>query len=140
MKRALVIFLIIFVVMQFFQPQRENIAVEKNLEIKAEEQILQLFKTSCFDCHSNETKWPWYSQIAPFSWVVANHVNVGRTALNFSTWENYTKEEKEKKLKDIYRTAYASMPLPSYLYAHEDANLTKEQRRMIRDWTGVRNK
>ncbi|MDZ7818205.1 MAG: heme-binding domain-containing protein [Aliarcobacter sp.] len=140
MKRALLIFLIIFVVMQFFQPQRENIVVEKNLEIKAEEQVLQLFKTSCFDCHSNETKWPWYSQIAPFSWVVANHVNVGRTALNFSTWENYTEEEKAKKLKDIYRTAYASMPLPSYIYAHEEANLTKEQRKIIRDWTGVRSK
>lgn len=140
MKLALLIFLIIFIVMQFIQPNKENIVVDKNLEIKAPTEVMTLLKTSCFDCHSNETTWPWYSQIAPFSWVVANHVNTGRKALNFSTWENYSLQLKEEKLKAIYRTAYASMPLPSYIYAHEEANLTKEQRSMIRDWTGVRSK
>lgn len=140
MKLALLIFLIIFIVMQFIQPNKENIVVDKNLEIKAPTEVMTLLKTSCFDCHSNETTWPWYSQIAPFSWVVANHVNTGRKALNFSTWENYSPQLKEEKLKAIYRTAYASMPLPSYIYAHEEANLTKEQRSMIRDWTGVRSK
>ena len=140
MKLALLIFLIIFIVMQFIQPNKENIIVDKNLEIKAPTEVMNLLKTSCFDCHSNETTWPWYSKIAPFSWVVANHVNTGRKALNFSTWENYSPQLKEEKLKAIYRTAYASMPLPSYIYAHEEANLTKEQRSMIRDWTGVRSK
>ena len=140
MKLALLIFLIIFIVMQFIQPNKENIIVDKNLEIKAPTEVMTLLKTSCFDCHSNETTWPWYSQIAPFSWVVANHVNTGRKALNFSTWENYSPQLKEEKLKAIYRTAYASMPLPSYIYAHGEANLTKEQRSMIRDWTGVRSK
>ncbi len=140
MKLALLIFLIIFIVMQFIQPNKENIVVDKNLEIKAPTEVMSLLKTSCFDCHSNETTWPWYSQIAPFSWVVANHVNTGRKALNFSTWENYSPQLKEEKLKAIYRTAYASMPLPSYIYAHGEANLTKEQRSMIRDWTGVRSK
>ena len=140
MKLALLIFLIIFIVMQFIQPDKENIIVDKNLEIKAPTEVMTLLKTSCFDCHSNETTWPWYSKIAPFSWVVANHVNTGRKALNFSTWENYSPQLKEEKLKAIYRTAYASMPLPSYIYAHEEANLTKEQRSMIRDWTGVRSK
>lgn len=140
MKLALLIFLIIFIVMQFIQPNKENIVVDKNLEIKAPTEVMSLLKTSCFDCHSNETTWPWYSKIAPFSWVVANHVNTGRKALNFSTWENYSPQLKEEKLKAIYRTAYASMPLPSYIYAHEEANLTKEQRSMIRDWTGVRSK
>lgn len=140
MKLALLIFLIIFIVMQFIQLDKENIIVDKNLEIKAPTEVMTLLKTSCFDCHSNETTWPWYSKIAPFSWVVANHVNTGRKALNFSTWENYSPQLKEEKLKAIYRTAYASMPLPSYIYAHGEANLTKEQRSMIRDWTGVRSK
>lgn len=140
MKRALLIFLAIFVIMQFIRPDKTNIAIEKDLEIKADVEVMEIFKTSCYDCHSNETKWPWYSNISPFSWVVANHVNTGRTALNFSTWENYTQEEKELKLKNIYRTVYAAMPLPSYLYAHEEANLTKEQRSLVRDWTGVRRK
>lgn len=140
MKRALLIFFIVFVVMQFIRPNKENIAVQKELEIKANDKVMSMLKTSCFDCHSNETVWPWYSQIAPFSWVISTHVTEGRKALNFSTWENYTPEQKEEKTKALYRTAYASMPLPSYLYMHEDANLTKEQRSMIRDWTGVRPK
>ena len=140
MKRALLIFFIVFVVMQFIRPQKENFAVQKELEIKANEEVMNILKTSCFDCHSNKTVWPWYSQIAPFSWVISTHVTQGRKALNFSTWENYTPEQKEEKIKALYRTAYASMPLPSYLYIHEDANLTKEQRSMIRDWTGVRPK
>lgn len=140
MKRALLILFIIFVVMQFIRPNRENFAVQKELEIKANEEVMGMLKTSCFDCHSNETVWPWYSQIAPFSWVISTHVTEGKKALNFSTWENYTQEQKEEKTKALYRTVYASMPLPSYLYIHENANLTKEQRKIIRDWTGVRSK
>jgi hypothetical protein len=140
MKRALLIFLIVFIVMQFIRPDKNNIAVQRDLEIKADVEVMQIFQAACYDCHSNETKWPWYSNISPFSWVVSNHVTQGRKALNFSTWENYTQEEKDKKIKDIYRTAYASMPLPSYIFAHEEANLTKEQRTFIRNWTGVRHK
>ena len=140
MKRALFIFLIIFIVMQFIQPERINIAVERNVEIHTPIEITQIFQTACYDCHSNETKWPWYSDIAPFSWVIANHVTQGRKALNFSIWEKYNEEEKKEHLKDIYRTAYASMPLPSYIFAHEEADLTKEQRNAIRDWTGVRSR
>ena len=140
MKRALLILFIIFVVMQFIRPNKENFVVQKDLEIKANEEVMTMLKTSCFDCHSNETVWPWYSQIAPFSWVISTHVNNGRKALNFSTWENYTPEQKEEKTKALFRTAYASMPLQSYLYIHKNANLTKEQRKIIRDWTGVKSK
>ncbi len=141
MKRTLLIFFIIFILMQFIQTNKENIAQEKNLEMKVDNiEVYNILKTACYDCHSNETVWPWYSKIAPFSWVVSNHVTEGKKALNFSTWENYNEEEKDEKIKDIYRTAYASMPLPSYIFAHENADLTKEQRSLIRNWTGVRSK
>lgn len=140
MKRTLLIFLIIFIVMQFIQTDKTNPTVDKNIEIKANAEVMKIFKTACYDCHSNETIYPWYSKIAPFSWVVSNHINEGRKALNFSTWENYSDEEKKEHLKDIYRTVYASMPLQSYLWIHDDAILTKEQRTLIRDWTGVRPK
>ncbi len=126
--------------MQFIQTDKTNPKVDKNIEIKASEEVMKIFKTACYDCHSNETVYPWYSNIAPFSWVVSNHINEGRKALNFSTWENYSDEEKKEHLKDIYRTVYASMPLQSYLWIHDDAILTKEQRTLIRDWTGVRPK
>ena len=140
MKRTLLIFLILFIVMQFIQTEKTDEQVDKSLEIKADEQVMTIFKTACYDCHSNEVKYPWYSTIAPFSWVISTHIEEGKKALNFSIWEKYTTEEKSEHLKDIYRTVYASMPLQSYLWLHKEADLTKEQRSFIRDWTKVRPK
>ncbi len=138
MKRALLIMFIVFIAMQLIQTEKTNITSNKNLEIKAPEHIKNVFKTSCYDCHSNEVKWPWYSDIAPFSWVIDRNVKNARASLNFSLWETYTKEDKKKKLKKIFRTAYAPMPPASYILFHDEADLTKEQRTMIRDWTGVK--
>lgn len=138
MKRALFIFLIIFICMQAIQISKDLPQTDKSLEIAAPQNIMSVFKTSCYDCHSNEVKWPWYSNIAPISWVVSNHVEEGRKALNFSTWQTYNDDIKKEKLKRIYQTVYAAMPLHSYLWLHEEANLTNEQRKEIRDWTGVR--
>ena len=140
MKRTLLIFLILFIVMQFIQTKKTNESVDKNLEIKTDEQVMSIFKTACYDCHSDEVKYPWYSNIAPFSWVISTHIEEGKKALNFSICEKYTAEEKSEHLKDIYRTVYASMPLQSYLWLHKEADLTKEQRSFIRDWTKVRPK
>lgn len=140
MKRTLLIFLGLFVLMQFIQIDKTNETADKNLEIKADEKVMNIFRTACYDCHSNETKYPWYSNIAPFSWVISNHIKDGKMALNFSLWEKYTKEEKSEHLKDIYRTVYAAMPLQSYIWLHKEAELTKEQRNLIRDWTGVRKR
>ena len=138
MKQTIVILISLFVIIQFIRIDKTNEKTDKNLEIKAPQNVITMLKTACYDCHSNEVKWPWYSNIAPFSWMISRHVKDGRKALNFSTWENYTKEQKDKKLKEIFRTAYASMPLNSYKWIHDDANLTKAQRTTIRDWTGVR--
>jgi hypothetical protein len=138
MKKVIFFTIICLVAIQFIRIDKTNEVTAKELEIKAPEHIMSVFKSSCYDCHSNEVKWPWYANIAPFSWVISDHVKTGRAWLNFSTWENYTQEEKKKKLKGIYRTVYASMPLESYVMFHEEANLTREQRSMIREWTGVR--
>jgi hypothetical protein len=138
MKRALLIIFIVFIVMQVIRQEQTNEALVKELEITAPLEVMAILKVSCYDCHSNEVKWPWYSQIAPISWIMTGHVENGRKWLNFSTWENYTEEEKTKKLKGIYRTAYAIMPLPSYIWLHEEADLSRDQRNLIREWTGVR--
>ncbi|KAB7887900.1 heme-binding domain-containing protein [Poseidonibacter ostreae] len=138
MKRALLIIFIIFIVMQVIRPDQNNIASEKELEIKAPLEVMNILKQACYDCHSNQAVWPWYSQIAPASWIITSHVQNGRKSLNFSTWQNLSEEEKTKKLKKIYRTVYAAMPLKSYIWLHEEADLTKEQRSFIRKWTGVR--
>ena len=138
MKYTLLIVLAIFIGMQFIQTDKTNEQTPKHLEIKAPENIKVMLKNACYDCHSDEVRWPWYSNIAPFSWIIDDHVNNGKMALNFSQWENYTEEEKKKQLKEIFRTAYASMPLAGYIRFHEEADLSREQRTMIRMWTGVK--
>ncbi len=138
MKRTLLIIFALFLCMQLIRTEQVNPTLDKNLEIKAPKNIQTMFKNACYDCHSNQTQWPFYSNIAPFSWIISRHVKHGRKALDFTAWENYNQEEKTKKLKAIYRTVYGSMPLPSYEAFHEEAALTKEEREVIRTWTGVR--
>ncbi|MCG3687608.1 heme-binding domain-containing protein [Aliarcobacter butzleri] len=138
MKRFLLILLGLFLVIQLIPTSKENEVVDKSLEITAEEGIMDILRTACYDCHSNETVYPWYSYIAPFSWTISKHVKEGKKALNFSIWETYTEKEKEEHLKDIYRTIYAAMPLQPYLLIHTKANISSEDRKVIRDWTGVR--
>ncbi|MCT7620748.1 heme-binding domain-containing protein [Aliarcobacter butzleri] len=138
MKRFLLILLGLFLVIQLIPTSKKNEVVDKSLEITAEEGIMDILRTACYDCHSNETVYPWYSYIAPFSWTISKHVKEGKKALNFSIWETYTEKEKEEHLKDIYRTIYAAMPLQPYLLIHTKANISSEDRKVIRDWTGVR--
>ncbi|MDD2973757.1 MAG: heme-binding domain-containing protein [Aliarcobacter cryaerophilus] len=138
MKRALIICFAVFLLMQFIRPQKVEYSDDKTYEIVLPEDIKEIFVRACYDCHSNKINYPWYSNVAPFSWVVANHTNEGVNALNFSNWEKYTKTQKNEKLKAIYRTAHSSMPLPAYTWAHIEAELSKEEREKIRDWTGVR--
>ena len=136
MKKFLLIVLAIFIGLQFIPSKIENPPVDKSLEIKADEKIMAVFKKACYDCHSNEVVIPWYQAVAPMSFKIKHHVDLGRKWLNFSEWENYTQEEKDKKLKGIFRTVYAAMPLASYVWLHPEAKLTKDEIKMIRDWTG----
>ena len=106
------------------------------MEIKVSAELSAIFKRSCYDCHSNEVVIPWYSKIAPASFFIKGHVDLGRKWLNFSEWENYTEKQKDDKLKGIFRTVYAAMPLESYITMHKEAKLTKEEIKLIRDWTG----
>lgn len=138
MIRFLIICLILFVLMQFIRPQKVEFIEDSSKEIVASKEIKDILVKACFDCHSNKIEYPWYSNIAPFSWVVIRHTTNGVRALNFSNWEDYNYTIKDDKLKAIYRTVHASMPLPAYTLVHKDADLTKEERTMIRDWTGVR--
>jgi hypothetical protein len=128
--------LAVLVLIQFIPVDIQNPKVDKALEIKAPEQVMEILRRSCYDCHSNEVKIPWYSSIAPFSFSIASHIDIGREYVNFSIWEKYTKDEKDKKLEAIYRTVYAAMPLQSYLWLHKDAKLTQDEIRLIRNWTG----
>jgi hypothetical protein len=114
----------------------ESKPTDPKLEIKAPSEIMSIFRTSCYDCHSNETNYPWYTKIAPLSFGISRHVDLGRKWVNFSEWENYTEKQKDEKLGYIYKAVHTAMPLKNYVALHPEADLTQEQRDMIREWTG----
>ena len=126
-----------FILIQFIPVTYDykNKVVDKNLEIKAPDEIMKMFKNSCYDCHSYETNFPWYGNIAPFSWQIKRHIELGRKWLNFSTWENYTPQQKDKKLEELFKAIYYAMPLRGYVAIHSEADLTRDERNKIRDWT-----
>jgi hypothetical protein len=131
---------IFFVLIQFIRPERSNPSFEQSLAIAAHvvftPPVSNVIKTSCFDCHSNETRWPWYSYVAPVSWLVADDVTTGRRHLNFSEWGRYPRSKKVLKLGQIYeRVSKGEMPLPKYLYMHPDAKLSAADRDSILSWT-----
>lgn len=100
-----------------------------------EGEVAGLLKTACYDCHSNETKYPWYSHVAPVSWLVAKDTREGREELNFSTWQEYDMMEKLKKLDDlVIEVKEGEMPMKIYTVIHSEARLTDAQRQLIITW------
>jgi mono/diheme cytochrome c family protein len=97
--------------------------------------IESILQTSCYDCHSVETNYPWYSGVAPVSWLVAKDVREGRDELNFSDWTTLARRKKVLRLEDIKEVVMdGHMPLPIYVVIHWDAKLSDEQRKQIADW------
>lgn len=131
---------ILFILIQFVRPEKTNPAIDQSQTIAAQAELTphlsSLLKTSCFDCHSNETRWPWYSYVAPVSWMVADDVKEGRRHLNFSEWGKYARSKRVVKLGQIYEhVSKGEMPLPKYLYMHADAKLSAADRDSILNWT-----
>jgi mono/diheme cytochrome c family protein len=133
-----IIFLTGLIAIQLIPVDRSDPKSDPALEVKAPTEVKEIFERSCYDCHSNKTRWPWYSSIAPMKWFIARDVKVGRQWLNFSEWESYD-EAKKKKLKEMIFTAVGlAMPLGMYVQAHPHAKLSPEDREKIREWTGIK--
>ena len=139
MKKVVLVIVVIIGLMQFIRPQKNDSAdFTKDITtvVAVPENVQQILKTSCNDCHSNQTKYPWYSEIAPISWFLAQHVNEGKEHLNFSEWANYNNNQKSHIIKDIQEEMEKQgMPLKSYLIIHKDAVLTQEQYKTLLDWS-----
>ena len=128
------------VVAQFFQPDRNLGEIDRGVDLVnstiVPEEVALLLKSSCYDCHSNHTKYPWYSKISPVSWFLEDHIREGKEALNFSQWASLEKNEKIGKLADICdEIDSGSMPLKSYLLIHGDAKLTLAELESLCVWT-----
>lgn len=135
MKKTVIFTLILLIALQFIQIDRTNPAVDESIALHTEESVQNILKSGCYDCHSNETKWPTYSYVAPVSFFVASHVKKGRKALNFSQWKDIDPEIKKKRLERAIMTVNnGRMALPSYLLAHDDAKLSKENKEILIKW------
>jgi hypothetical protein len=107
-------------------------------EIEVTEAVSEVLRRSCYDCHSNETQWPWYSYVAPASWILAHHVGEAREELNFSTWSALAEKDRSKMIHEIWEeTSKGEMPLRSYLILHRDAKLSDEALATLREWSGI---
>ena len=123
---------------KFIRPEK-NVSGDKTKDISTIMEIPndanEILKTSCTDCHSNTTVYPWYSEIAPVSWYLASHVNDGKEHLNFSEWASYNKDQQKHILKDLLEELEDhEMPLKSYLIIHKDAEMTKNQYETLLSW------
>jgi hypothetical protein len=124
---------VVFAAIQFVPVDRSNPAV--TAEVPASPEARAVLRRACHDCHSNETVWPWYSQVAPVSWLVARDVRKGREELNLSTWDRYTTKQQVKKLKESWEeVAEGEMPPWFYLPVHRDAVLSADDRSILRQW------
>ena len=138
--------LIIFLLMQCYQPARNNSFEQYSSSnftetYKVPKNIETTLRTSCYDCHSNKTNYPWYSYIQPGAWFMVNHIDEGKKELNFSEFGNYTKRTQKSKLKAIAGQIKSDkMPLFSYTFIHKNAILNKPQKEEIINWINTLDK
>lgn len=128
---------LVFVLLQFTNPARTNPPVVNDLMATnpPPPEIASLLHAACYDCHSYETKWPWYSHIAPVSWLIASDVNDGRHDMNFSDWPANDPVRLAKRLENMSeKLGYDEMPPKKYTLIHADARLTESQRKQLEDW------
>lgn len=130
---------VVFLLIQFIQPNRSNPPVDPAMTINAElnipSHVASLLNRACKDCHSNETHWPFYSYVAPASWLVSDDVMEGRKHFNMSEWGKYKMGKKIQKLSGIYEAiSDKSMPLPKYVYLHPEANFSQAERDTLIQW------
>ncbi len=126
---------LIFGAMQFIPSyEKSNPATDPKLEIQEPKEVVEIFKRSCYDCHSNKTNWPWYADVAPMKWVVRRDVIEGRKALNFSLWNGYNEQKRQKLKKEIFRSIEFAMPLPQYLWLHPQAKLSPKEKKLVQNW------
>jgi len=145
LKRTFQILLLAFIVIQFFRPAKnrsEGVSANDITKVYAvPENVQAILKTSCYDCHSNNTVYPWYSQIQPAAWWLDDHIQEGKRELNFSEFASYRIGRQYRKLNEINeQVKEGEMPLDSYLWIHKNAKLDEQQKLALANWvTSVRD-
>ena len=140
LKWLVIVLVAVFVGLQFVRPACTNPAFDQAQTIHAclqmTPQVSAILDRSCQDCHSNSTRWPWYSNVVPASWFLVDHVNEGREHLNFSEWGKLDKRRADKRLEEMCeQVSEREMPIDSYTWIHRSAKLSDADRKTLCDWT-----
>ncbi|WP_343328713.1 heme-binding domain-containing protein [Polaribacter staleyi] len=139
LKKIGIAIVFIFLVAQFFGPEKnegdlasvETFIAETNPPVD----VQKILETTCYDCHTDKTVYPWYNTITPVNYWLAEHVKEGKKHLNFSAWSTYSLKKKEHKMDELYEEVEEKkMPLDSYTWMHGDANLTQDQIDAVVAW------
>lgn len=138
-KKIVIGCMVLLVLIQFIRIDKTNpeVVIENDFIVQTNppEYIQTILKTSCYDCHSNESTYPWYTNVAPISWWVKQHINEAREELNFSEWGTFKEKRQKHKLEEVFEEVEeGEMPLPSYLIVHSEAKLTTEQKNELVAW------
>lgn len=124
-KIVLIVALIALIAIQFIRPEKNNLGYESvaafEAETKPSPEVTAILKKQCYDCHSDQTQYPWYSEIAPASFWLSDHIKDGKKHFNVSAWENYSTKKKDHKLEEFVEMIEKNeMPLESYAFIHGD--------------------
>ena len=139
-RRIFYILILGFIILQIFQPEKNlgerDVPEDLFNTLSVDKDVRDILETSCYDCHSNSTNYPWYSNVSPVSIFLNKHIVDGKNELNFSEWGNYSDRDKISRLVDIYEAIESGgMPLQSYLIIHKDAELNDEDVDKVLTWT-----
>ena len=138
-KKVLILLLIVFVGIQFVPTNRnqstEILDTDFSKTFEVPQDVQQLLETSCYDCHSNNTNYPWYNKIQPVSWFLEHHIEEGKEELNFSDFGSYSGRKQKSKLKSVIsQIEDDKMPMPSYTVMHADAKLSEADKKLLINW------
>lgn len=138
-KKILLGLLIVLILIQFIQPVRNKstalLSTDITKTINVPGHVQDILKASCYDCHSNNTNYPWYSRIQPFGWLLARHIRNGKAELNFNEFGSYSLRRQISKLNGLGNSVKdGTMPLSSYTMIHKSARLSKEDKSLLIDW------
>lgn len=138
-KKILKIVVAVLVVIQFFRIDKTTQPVDVTKDFVSltnpPARVAEIIKTSCYDCHSDQTNYPWYTNIAPVSWWIGHHIEEGKEHLNFSNWASYSAKKADHKLEEFYEEVEeGEMPLKSYTFLHGAAKLSEEDKEIFISW------
>lgn len=139
LNSILLFILIVFVIIQFFRPEKNISQAPQPANItnlySTSKEVEAILKTACYDCHSNNTQYPWYVHIQPIGWFLSNHVHDGKQELNFDEFGNYRAARKLKKMEEVIeQVKEGEMPLSSYTFIHSNAKLNNQQKQLLIQW------